>query len=103
MRERPAHLGRGDVECTRGAVVCQAHADVDAYAETDARDREPELPRMAQIEAQRRSPQQAGHDRKSSMRPARIVSTRLACAASSALWLATINVALRSLHVRRSR
>src|SRR6185436_3119220 len=98
MRERSAGFGGGDVEGAGSAVVGQADADVDPDAEADARDRKPQLPRMAQIEAQR----QARHGRKSSMRPARIVTTRLACAASSALWVATINVALRSRQVRRS-
>ena len=50
VSNRATHVSGGDIERAGCAVVREAHAYIDAHAETDAGDREPELPRMAQLE-----------------------------------------------------
>ena len=59
VRGLAAHHGRRQLERAFGAVVREIDADVHGDAETDPGDREHELPRMPQIEAQRSAPQQA--------------------------------------------
>ena len=57
---------------------------------------------MAQVETQRRAAQQLRHARVLDAAGANRQTTRPACAATSALCVATISVASRSRHVRRS-